>query len=126
MAYFCTAALFVAMHLATPTLLGQDLERMAYVLLFTGTVFGLLAMATGFLTLWSNYRFKTPRLVKQKIALSAIMLGCAGAGLVLGAGGPPNSFLGSAFYHGLLVLLALITLVIGYLGGQMTFPTKVR
>ncbi len=83
-------------------------------------------MGTGFLTLWINYRFKKPKLVLWKIRLAVILLIAGILAVIIRATGIVEiAFLGWV-YNFLILALALLVMGLGYLGGQMVFPTKAR
>jgi predicted heme/steroid binding protein/uncharacterized membrane protein len=122
-AYLLTAALFSAAHLARPGLFGLDFELAGLAMVVLATAATVAAVGSGFLTLWVNYKMKIPRLVKRKIAFTAAMAALEVFALALRAAGPLSDWRGAA-YHGSVFLMAAMVVVVGYLGGQMVFPTK--
>jgi predicted heme/steroid binding protein/uncharacterized membrane protein len=85
-----------------------------------------VAMATGFLTWWINYLAKPLRPVSVKIKLSFVLLGVAGSAFVWrvaipGIAGQLAAWPG-VLYHILILALFPIVSVIGWFGGQLTFP----
>lgn len=125
-AYLIAGALFTLLHLASPGLFGFDSEKAAYAMLILGSLSTIAAVGTGVLTLGVNYRFKTPPLVKAKIAISVLTVIVEAACLALRAGGPlPFAGLG-VLYYGQMLLLAILVIALGYSGGQMVFPTRAR
>lgn len=115
-AYLMASSLFLLLHL-----IFRDpfLERTAFYLLILGSLSSPFAMGTGLLTWWINYRLKLSRFVKRKIGLSAVLL-VFEAILLLWRSlhGEVTSFL----YYIMVLLLVPIVTLLGYYGGQMTFP----
>jgi len=125
-AYLATAALFLLVHRFLGQIWSIDFEVFAFVMLILGIVSAAAAVGTGFLTLWVNYRFKKPKLVRWKIRLAMTLLGTGLVAVLIRATG----LVGLAFFNWLYLIvvlaLALLVMGLGYLGGQMVFPTKAR
>ena len=97
----------------------------AFYLLILGTISSPFAMATGFLTWWINYRLKLTLFVKRKIQLSILLILFETA-LILWWALNPRIFLDgiNPFYLIMMLLLTPIVGLLGYYGGQMTFPAE--
>jgi predicted heme/steroid binding protein/uncharacterized membrane protein len=116
-AFLMGASLFVLLHL-----LFEDplLEIVSFYVLILGAIASPFAMATGILTWWINYRLKLSLPVKRKIQFSAVLLLFE---VVLIAWRGSGHELSSPFYRVMVILLTPIVGLLGYYGGQMTFPT---
>jgi len=125
-AYLVTAALFLLLHLFLEQAVPIDFELFAFVMLILGVLSAAAAVGTGFLTLWVNYRFKKPKLVRWKIRLAMVLLGTGLLALLLRATGLTEVAFLSWIYTAFILLLALLVMGLGYLGGQMVFPTKAQ
>jgi predicted heme/steroid binding protein/uncharacterized membrane protein len=90
-------------------------------LLILGAIATPFAMATGLLTWWVNYRSKLTYSVKRKIQLSILLLIFEITLLLWRCFQPQISH---PIYFILIVLLAPIVSLLGYYGGQMTFPNE--
>lgn len=118
MAYPVAASLFTLIHL-----LGiwktVPLETYAFAMLVLGTIFTPIGLATGFFTWWLNYQARMVHHVKCKIVCSFILLAvhvvCLVLKLTVGA---------SVIYTILMLWLLPNALLLGYHGGQLTFPYK--
>lgn len=117
-AYLMASSLFVILHLL---LRDPSFERTAFYLLVLGSLASPFAMATGLLTWWINYRLKLSPLVKKKIALSAVLLVLESI-LLLWKGTKEEAF--SSIFGIMALLLVPIVTLLGYYGGQMTFPER--
>jgi uncharacterized membrane protein len=78
-------------------------------------------MATGLFTWWVNYRLKVTLFVKRKIQFSTLLL-IFEIILILWRGS--SSPISSPIYFILVVILTPIVSILGYYGGQMTFPAE--
>jgi len=125
-AYLATALLFLIIDGIIGPKPGLDFEIFAFVLLILGVISAVGSVATGFLTLWVNYRFKKPRLVQMKIRLASTLLGVGLVAVIIRATGLTGLAFFGWVYNLLVLLLALMVMGLGYLGGQMVFPTKAR
>jgi predicted heme/steroid binding protein/uncharacterized membrane protein len=90
-------------------------------LLLLGAISTPFAIATGFLTWWINYRLKLTRFIKRKIPLSIFLLLIEFI-LVLWFIADVEIFHPICFV--LTLLLTPIVTLLGYYGGQMTFPVE--
>jgi len=90
-------------------------------LLILGAISTPFAMATGLLTWWINYRLKLTLYVKRKIQLSILLL-IIEVILLFFLIGEVEIF--HPIYLILILLLTPIVILLGYYGGQMTFPTE--
>jgi predicted heme/steroid binding protein/uncharacterized membrane protein len=100
-------------------------ETMSFYLIVLGAIFSPFAVATGLFTWWVNYRLKLIYYIKRKIQLSIVLLILETAILLW------HSLSKEMFLHGInpiyfILMLTLIPMVglLGYYGGQMTFPTE--
>lgn len=116
-AYLMASSLFVILHLL---LRAPSFERTAFYLLVLGSLASPFAMATGLLTWWINYRLKLSPLVKKKIALSAVLLVLES--ILLLWKGKSEEVLSPLSYGIAVLLLVPVVTLLGYYGGQMTFP----
>ncbi len=96
-------------------------EIAGFYLLLLGAISSPFAMATGLVTWWVNYRWKLNYFVKRKIQLSILLL-IFEVILVLWRVSRPEIF--HSVYVVMMVLLAPIVSLLGYYGGQLTFPTE--
>jgi predicted heme/steroid binding protein/uncharacterized membrane protein len=105
----------------------EAFETTALHCLEAGILFLPVAMATGYYTWWLNYLSRPMRPVTIKKNLSLILLFASVAAsawrvwdpAVLSAAGP-----GRIIYTLLTFALFVITIVIAYFGGQLTFPLE--
>lgn len=125
-AYLVTAALFLILDLVLGEAIQLKLDAFVFLLLILGTLSAVFSMATGFLTLWVNYRFKKTSLVRWKIRLAVALLITGLAAIIIRSIGLVNLAFFGLIYNILIFVLALLVMGLGYLGGQMVFPTKVR
>jgi predicted heme/steroid binding protein/uncharacterized membrane protein len=117
-ALLMASSLFVLLYLIFKN---PSFEITCLYLLILGAISSPFAMATGLLTWWVNYRLKPTYLVKRKIQLSILLL-IFEIILLLWRGLQPQ--ISHPIYFVLIVLLAPIVSLVGYYGGQMTFPTE--
>ncbi len=125
-AYLATALLFLLLHTIVGATDNLNFELFAFVMVVLGVVSAVAAVGTGFLTLWVNYRFKKPKLVQWKIKLAMTLLGTGLLAIILRATGITDLAFFGWIYNLLILVLALLVMGLGYLGGQMVFPTKAR
>ena len=78
-------------------------------------------MVTGLLTWWVNYRLKLTLFMKRKIQLSILLL-IFEVILILWRGFQPQ--VSNPIYFILMVFLTPMVGLLGYYGGQMTFPAE--
>ena len=117
-AFLMAASLLVLLHLLFKNPL---LETFSFYLLVLGAIASPFAMATGLLTWWINYRLKLSHFVKRKIELSVLLL-LLEVVLIVWRGS--RSEISSPFYLVMVLLLTPVAGLLGYYGGQMTFPTE--
>jgi predicted heme/steroid binding protein/uncharacterized membrane protein len=96
-------------------------EIASFYLLILGAVSSPFAMATGLLTWWINYRFKLNYFVKKKIQLSILLLIFE---VILIVWRISQAKISHPFYFIMVVLLTPIVSLLGYYGGQLTFPVE--
>lgn len=105
----------------------KSFEVTAFYCLAGGILFTPFAMLTGWFTWWLNYMAKPMRRVTIKMRLSWLLLVIAAAAFawrfsvtdIMEAAGA-----GRAVYIAMLLSLAPITSLIGYHGGELTYPTE--
>jgi predicted heme/steroid binding protein/uncharacterized membrane protein len=117
-ALLMAASLFILLYLIFKN---PSFEITSLYLLILGTIATPFAMATGLLTWWVNYRLKLTYLVKRKIQFSILLL-IFEIILLLWRGFQPQ--ISHFIYFILIVLLAPVVSLLGYYGGQMTFPME--
>jgi predicted heme/steroid binding protein/uncharacterized membrane protein len=117
-ALLMASSLFVVLFLIFKNL---SFEMTSFFLLILGAISSPFAMATGLLTWWINYRLKLNSLVKKKIQLS-ILLSLFEIILIFWRSSNPE--ISSPIYFGMMILLTPIVALLGYYGGQLTFPTE--
>lgn len=121
-AFLMAASLFILLHL----LFGNhSFETLSFYLLILGAISSPFAMATGLFTWWINYRLKLTHFVKRKIQLS-ILLVIFEIILILLRSFGPEIFLQKVppIYFIIMLLLTPVVTLLGYYGGQMTFPLE--
>jgi len=96
-------------------------EIASFYLLILGAISSPFAMATGLLTWWINYRFKFNYFVKRKIQLSILLLIFE---VILIVWRISQVEISDPLYFIMMVLLTPIVSLLGYYGGQLTFPTE--
>jgi len=118
LAFLMGSSLFVLLYLIfqKPTF-----EITSFYLLMLGTISSPLAIATGLLTWWVNYRLKLTLFIKRKIQLSILLLIFE---IILIVWRVSTPAIVSPIYFILMILLAPIVGLVGYYGGQMTFPAE--
>ncbi len=117
-AFLIGASLFLSLYLLFRN---HSFELTSFYLLILGSLSSPFAMATGALTWWINYRLKLTHFVKRKIQLSALLL-LFEIILVLWRSLARES-LGPVYFI-MVFILTLIVILLGYYGGQMTFPEE--
>jgi predicted heme/steroid binding protein/uncharacterized membrane protein len=96
-------------------------DRTALYLLILGSTSSPFAMSTGVLTWWINYQLKLTQFIKRKIQLSILLLLFE---IVLISWRSLEKEISSPIYFMMVFLLAPIVTLLGYYGGQMTFPKE--
>ena len=112
------SSLFVLLYLIFKN---PSFEITSFYLLILGAIVSPFAMGTGLLTWWINYRLKLTLFVKRKIQFSIILLIFE---IVLLSWRSFQSQISNPIYFIMMVLLTPIVSILGYYGGQMTFPTE--
>ena len=118
-AFFMGASLFVLLRLYCPS---RSVELTSAYLLLLGAISAPFAIVTGLLTWWINYRMKLNPFVKRKIQLSILLLAFLIILLVWRTSNP--SAVASPVYFVMMLLLTPIVGLLGYYGGQLTFPVE--
>jgi predicted heme/steroid binding protein/uncharacterized membrane protein len=96
-------------------------EIVSFYLLILGAISSPFAMVTGLLTWWVNYRLRLTHFVRRKIQLSILLLIFEIVLIVWRSFSPKIS---NPIYIIMMFLLTPIVALLGYYGGQMTFPTE--
>jgi predicted heme/steroid binding protein/uncharacterized membrane protein len=117
-ALLMASSLFILLYLIFKN---PSFEITSFYLLILGAISSPFAIATGLLTWWINYRLKLTYFVKRKIQLSILLL-IFEIILLLWRGFQPR--ISHPIYFILIVLLIPIVSLLGYYGGQMTFPVE--
>jgi uncharacterized membrane protein len=118
LAFLMGSSLFALLHVLFKD---SSLEITSFYLLILGAIASPFAMITGFLTWWINYRLKLTLFVKRKIQFSILLL-ILEIVLIFWRCSPSQVF--NPIYFILIILLTPIVSLLGYYGGQMTFPTE--
>jgi predicted heme/steroid binding protein/uncharacterized membrane protein len=117
-ALLMASSLFVILYLFFKN---PSFERASFYLLVLGAIASPFAMATGLLTWWVNYRLKLTLFIKRKIQFSILLLIFE---IMLILWQSSSSPISNPIYSTMVVLLTPIVSILGYYGGQMTFPTE--
>jgi predicted heme/steroid binding protein/uncharacterized membrane protein len=117
-ALFMAASLFILLALLFQK---GSFEIVSLYLLILGAISSPFAMATGLLTWWINYRFKFNYFVRRKIQLSILLLIFE---VILIVWRISQVKIYHPFYIVVMVLLTPIVSLLGYYGGQLTFPVE--
>jgi predicted heme/steroid binding protein/uncharacterized membrane protein len=115
-AYLMASSLFLLLSLLFEN---PSYERTSWYLLLLGAISSPFAMLTGSLTWWINYRLKPSHFVKRKIELSVLLLAFEIILIVWRLWEGPIS---SPVYFVMVFLLTPFVALLGYYGGQLTFP----
>jgi predicted heme/steroid binding protein/uncharacterized membrane protein len=118
LAFLMGSSLFVLLHLLFRK---PPFEITSFYLLILGAISSPFAMVTGLFTWWINYRLKLTPFVKKKIQLSVILLIFE---IILIVWRSSNTNISNPIYFIMMVLLTPIVSLLGYYGGQMTFPVE--
>lgn len=121
-ALLTASALFLILHLVR----GEgSFGATSFSLLVLGAFASLFGIATGLLTWWVNYQLRLTPLIRRKIVLSVILLFVETGAIVWRLWTHGLSIQESHPVYVLLVLvLTPIVGLLGYYGGQMTFPAE--
>jgi predicted heme/steroid binding protein/uncharacterized membrane protein len=117
-ALLMASSLFVLLDLIFRNL---SFEITSSYLLILGAISSPFAMATGLLTWWINYRLRLTLFVKRKIQLSILLLIFE---IILILWRNSNPGISNPIYFIMMILLTPIVSLLGYYGGQMTFPIE--
>jgi predicted heme/steroid binding protein/uncharacterized membrane protein len=117
-AFLTASSLFVLLYLIFKN---PSFENTSFHLLVLGAIASPFAMATGLFTWWVNYRLKVTLFVKRKIQFSILLLVFE---IILILWRSSSSQISNPIYFILVVFLTPIVSILGYYGGQMTFPTE--
>ncbi len=117
-ALLMASSLFVLLHLIFKN---PSFEGTSFYLLILGAIASPFAMATGLLTWWFNYRLKLTPFIKKKIQFSFLLLILE---VLLILWRSVSSQISNPIYFIMVVLLTPIVSILGYYGGQMTFPAE--
>jgi predicted heme/steroid binding protein/uncharacterized membrane protein len=118
LAFLMASSLFVLLRLLFKN---PSFETTSFYLLILGVIASPFAMATGVLTWWINYRLKLTLFVKRKIQFSILLLILE---VILISWRSLQSQIFNPLYFILVILLTPIVSILGYYGGQMTFPVE--
>ena len=121
-ALLAACSLFVFLHLLFQN---PSFETTSFYLFILGMISSPFAIATGLLTWWINYRLKLIYFVKRKIQLSILLL-IFEIVLISWRMLSPGISLRKTYpiYLVMILLLTPIVFLLGYYGGQMTFPVE--
>jgi len=117
-ALLMASSLFVLLHLIFKN---ASFEITSFYLFILGAIASPFAMATGLLTWWINYRLKLTLFVKRKIQFSILLLIFE---IILILWRSFQSEISNPIYFIMMVILTPVVSILGYYGGQMTFPTE--
>lgn len=117
-ALLMVSSLFLLLHLLFET---ASFEITSFYLLMLGALSSPFAMVTGVLTWWINYRLKFTYFIKRKIQLSILLLVIE---IILVSWRVSTQEITHPLYFILIFFLAPIVGLLGYYGGQMTFPLE--
>jgi uncharacterized membrane protein len=117
-AFLMASSLFILLYLIFKN---PSFEITSFYLLILGAIASPFAMVTGLLTWWINYRLKLTLFVKRKIQFSILLLIFEIIVILWRSSNPEIS---NPIYFIMLVILTPIVSILGYYGGQMTFPTE--
>jgi uncharacterized membrane protein len=117
-AFLIGSSLFILLYILFRD---RSFELTSFYLLVLGTIASPFAMVTGLLTWWVNYRLKLTYFVKKKIQLSILLLVFETVLILWRTSNPAVS---SPIYFILMLLLTPVVFLLGYYGGQMTFPVE--
>jgi uncharacterized membrane protein len=117
-ALLMACSLFVLLYLIFKN---PSFESTSFYLLIFGAIASPFAMATGLFTWWVNYRLKVTLFVRRKIQFSILLLIFE---IILVLWRSSSSQISNPIYFILVVILTPIVSILGYYGGQMTFPAE--
>jgi predicted heme/steroid binding protein/uncharacterized membrane protein len=117
-AFLMAASLFILLYLLFRN---HSFETISLYLLILGAISSPFAMASGLFTWWINYRLKLTHFVKRKIQLSIVLLIFE---IILILWRSWNTEISNPIYFIMMLILTPIVTLLGYYGGQMTFPLE--
>lgn len=120
MAYSIAAVLFMVLDLLFPPV--GPFEQMAFAMVIMAALFTPLAIGTGLLTWWVNYAGRRIHQVNRKLQFAILMALAEILCLALRIGGPVRGGAMEVIYFGLVFFMAIDAVILGYYGGQLTFP----
>jgi predicted heme/steroid binding protein/uncharacterized membrane protein len=118
LALLMASSLFVLLYLIFKN---PSFENTSFYLLILGAIASPLAMATGLFTWWVNYRLKVTLFVKRKIQFSILLLIFE---IILTFWRSSQAQISNPIYFIMMIILTPIVSILGYYGGQMTFPAE--
>jgi len=117
-ALLMASSLFVLLYLIFGNL---SYETTSFYLFILGAISSPFAMATGLLTWWINYRLSLNYFVKKKIQLSILLLIFE---IILISWRTSQPGASHPVYFIMMILFTPIVALLGYYGGQLTFPVE--
>ncbi len=99
----------------------SSFELFSFFLLLLGSFTSIFAFISGLFTWWVNYRLKFTPLVKRKIFFSIVLVILQALLLVWRS---TTSEISNPLYFILMLLLTPNVVLLGYYGGQITFPVE--
>ena len=117
-AFLMASSLFVVFYLIFKN---PSFESTSFHLLILGAIASPFAMTTGLFTWWVNYRLKLTLFVKRKIQFSVLLLIFE---VILILWRSSQARISNPVYFTMMVILTPIVSILGYYGGQMTFPAE--
>jgi predicted heme/steroid binding protein/uncharacterized membrane protein len=118
LALLMASSLFILLYLLFKN---PSFELTSFYLLILGFLSSPFAMATGVLTWWINYRLKLTHFVRRKIQFSILLLIFE---IILIVWRYSNPEISNPIYFIMMLILTPIVAILGYYGGQMTFPKE--
>ncbi len=117
-AFLMASSLFYVLYLFS---LYPALKTTSTHLFVLGSISTPFAIATGFLTWWINYHLKLTSFIRWKILLSVLLIGVELLVILFWIGEIQMS---STPYLVLILIVTPLVVLLGYFGGQMTFPSE--
>jgi len=117
-AFLMGSSLFLLLSLL---LRNPSFEVTSFYLLILGGIASPFAVATGLMTWWVNYRLKLTYFIKRKIQLSILLIFFE---IILIAWRIGQQEISNLIYPLMVFLLSPLVTLLGYYGGQMTFPAE--
>jgi predicted heme/steroid binding protein/uncharacterized membrane protein len=117
-AFLTASSLFLLLHLLFHH---APFQQTGFYLFLLGAISSPFAIVTGLFTWWVNYRLKLTYFIKRKIQLSIALI-LFEIILIFWRISEPD--VSSPIYSMLVFSLAPLVMLLGYYGGQMTFPAE--